>query len=86
MDMLECAQARGHLSAQWVASAAFGMSPTLPGVGMYYLGGGSWNALPLVGWATCNRRLSKPDYRSIGGHVKRIETETTGFTNSHLPG
>ena len=30
LDMLECAQARGHLSAQWVAGdPAFGMSPTL---------------------------------------------------------
>ena len=42
MDMLECAQARGHLSAQWVASdSAFGMSPTLreglASAGMYYV-------------------------------------------------
>ena len=42
MDMLECAQARGHLSAQWVAGdSAFGMSPTLreglASAGMYYV-------------------------------------------------
>ena len=42
LDMLECAQARGHLSAQWVAGdSAFGMSPTLregiASAGMYYV-------------------------------------------------
>ena len=42
MDMLECAQASGHLSAQWVAGdSAFGMSPTLreglASAGMYYV-------------------------------------------------
>ena len=42
MAMLECAQARGHLSAQWVAGdSAFGMSPMLreglASAGMYYV-------------------------------------------------
>ena len=42
LDMLECAQARGHLSAQGVAGdSAFGMSPTLregiASAGMYYV-------------------------------------------------
>ncbi len=42
MAMLECAPARGHRSAQWVAGdSAFGMSPTLreglASAGMYYV-------------------------------------------------
>ena len=56
MDMLECAQARGHLSAQWVAGdSAFGMSPTLregpASAGMYYV-----LAIPLSG---CRQRCGR---------------------------